>query len=79
MSFSKVKESPKDEVNAILVFLCSLTSNKGKGKGKEGKYKASCFLLKSEINYGSFWRSPQIKVFAIFLEPFNIVIFKLFS
>lgn len=61
MSFSKIKESPKEEVNAIVI-LYSLISN----KGKERKVQSFSLLLKSELNYGSFWWSPQIRVSVLF-------------
>lgn len=62
MSFSKIKESPKEEVAAIFIILYSLVSN----KGKERNVQSFFLLLKSKLNYGSFWWSPQIGVFALF-------------
>lgn len=46
MSFSKMKESPKEEVNAIFIILDSLISD----KGKERKVQSFFLLSKSEFN-----------------------------
>lgn len=74
MSFSKMKESPKEEVNAIFIILDSLISD----KGKEGKCKAF-FCSRSQSLTRAHFDGAHKSGYLLFLEPLSIVVYKLLT